>query len=109
MVVAPYWFDCMHDMGLPTPTGAGASFSVRIAPAPVACNALCGAGTELYNSDIHNCGGWTFSGVLTYTPPSAGSYCVIAVSCGNDGWSCGGLTAIDHFGWLNAVDDWILY
>jgi hypothetical protein len=100
-----------HDMGLPTPTGAGAAMYLRIAPAPVACDALCGAGTQLYSSNVHNCGGWVDSGWMTYIPPSTGSYCLIAVSCGTDGWSCGGATAIDDIDFLviDPVDDWVLY
>jgi hypothetical protein len=99
-------------MGLPTPTGAGSEIRLIVTPAPVACNGLCYEGTRLYTSNIHNCGSWSFSGLHSYTPPSPGSYCVIAVACGNDGWSCGGATAIDGFIYNEpspAVGDWVLY
>jgi hypothetical protein len=101
------------DMGLPTPNGAGAEFRLRVAPAPVTCGSLCEAWELIYSSDTHNCGLWTDTGITTYYPPSTGTHCLIAVACGNDGWSCGGLIAIDDL-WLGnfgdpVVKDWVLY
>jgi hypothetical protein len=109
----PYDLSAYHDMGLPTPTGGGAVFQLRMAPSPVSCGDLCAAGELLYSSNTHNCGAWSFTGLLTYTPSSAGTYCLIAVACGNEGWSCGGLTAVDDLYFQihgdPAVEDWVLY
>jgi hypothetical protein len=99
-----------YDMGLPTPGGAGTVFHLRVASAPVSCGALCSAGEVLYSSNTHNCGVWNSTGTLAYTPLSIGTYCLVAVACGNDGRSCAGLTAIDdlYFHLHGAVEDWVL-
>jgi hypothetical protein len=99
------------DMGLPTPSGGGSEFRLRVAPAPVGCGSLCEAGELIYSSTTHNCGFWNDTGIMTYSPPSSGTYCLIGVACGNEGWSCGGLIAIDDL-WLGIygdIDDWVLY
>lgn len=109
-----------YDMGLYTPyggpggAGGGSVFQLRVAPSPVSCGALCGAGELLYSSNTHNCGAWNFTGPFYYELPAPGTYCIIAVACGNDGWSCGGAIAIDHLSFFEGdpypgVDDWVLY
>jgi hypothetical protein len=97
-----------HQMG---PIGQVSKFHLRVAPAPMSCSGICSAGTALYTSDVHDCGAWTDSGLQSYTPPSAGTYCLIGVICGNDGWTCGSLIAIDDWTFLPppAVGDWVLY
>jgi hypothetical protein len=112
VVPAVYEIYAHFDMGLPTPNGAGSVFRLRVAPGPVTCGSLCNAGDLLYSSNTHNCGSWNDTGVLTYVPPTAGSYCLIAVGCGNEGWSCGALLAIDDLDFHPpgpAVEDWVLY
>jgi hypothetical protein len=100
-------------MGVPTPTGGGSVFRLRVAPGSVTCGSLCNAGDLVYSSNIHNCGAWTDTGILTYIPPSSGNYCLIGVACGNEGWCCGAMIAIDDLDFSPhedpAVGLWVLY
>mgnify|MGYP003571973782 FL=1 len=109
LVAGTYTLGCDFDMGLYPPYGGGGTFQLRINPAAT-CGNLCSAGSLLFSSNLHNCGGWSTTGPLTYVA-APGTACVVATGCGSDGWSCGGAIAIDNFLWVPppSVDDWALY